>query len=208
MSGVVVVVAGGDPIDPSMLAGLPTDTVIAADSGLDLAHALGVEPQVVVGDLDSVSAEALTRHAGTVERHPVDKDATDLELALVAAIARRPDRIVVLGGHGGRLDHLVANALVLTAVPAAIDVEWRAGAARVHVIRERGALSASPGSLVSLVAVGGDATGVTTSGLRWPLTDDTLRFGSTRGVSNEFTAEAAVVTVRTGVVLAILPGQS
>lgn len=117
--GTIVVVAGGDPVLPAERAWVPGDAVvIAADSGLDHAHALGLRADVAVGDFDSVSPRALERAEadGTrLERHPAAKDATDLELALDAAAAHGPERIVVLGGHGGRVDHLLANAALLAA---------------------------------------------------------------------------------------------
>ena len=204
-----VVVTGGDPIPATALAGLiPTEFVVAADSGLDHAHDLGLEPDLVVGDFDSVSDQALARFRGPVERHPVAKDATDLELALAAAVAREPRRIVVLGGHGGRLDHFIANALVLTTLPAEIEVEWRAGPARIHVVRAPVLMAGRVGAKVSLVPVGGDVLGVTTTGLRWALEGQTLASGSTLGVSNEFSSETATVSVEAGTLLAIIPGQS
>lgn len=205
----ILVITGGDPVPPSALDGLSgVDIVVAADSGLDHAERLGIEPDVVVGDFDSVSADALDRFAGPVERHPVAKDATDLELALQWAVHRAPDRIVVLGGHGGRLDHFLANALVLTTVPAHILVEWRAGPATIHVVRTAIDLVGEEGAKVSLVPVGGGVSGVSTEGLRWPLSDAALTSGSTLGVSNEFASSAARVEVAEGTLLVIVPGQS
>jgi thiamine pyrophosphokinase len=80
------------------------------------------------------------------------------------------------------------------------------GEALVHVVRGTRAIGGEPGELISLYAVGGSATGVTTSGLRWPLDDDALAPGSTRGLSNAFASTAATIEVRGGVLLAIRPG--
>jgi thiamine pyrophosphokinase len=205
----VLVITGGDSVPASALDGLAdVDLVVAADSGLDHAERLGIEPDVIVGDFDSVSADALERFDGRVDRHPVAKDATDLELALQWAIEHEPDRIVVLGGHGGRLDHFLANALVLTTVPGRIIVEWRAGLATIHVVRDAVDLLGKEGAKVSLVPVGGDVTGVSTEGLRWPLTDASLTSGSTLGVSNEFAGPSAKIEVGSGTLLVIVPGQS
>lgn len=204
----VLVITGGDPVPPEALTGLVSAFVVAADSGLDHAERLGITPDVVVGDFDSVTPEALGRFAGPVERHPVAKDATDLELALGHAIDRAPDRIVVLGGHGGRLDHFLANALVLATVPDRILVEWRAGPATIHVVRSSLQVPGSVGDKISLVPVGGDVRGVTTHGLRWPLDDAVLTSGSTLGVSNEFAAPLAEIALEQGTLLVILPGQS
>lgn len=211
---IVVVVAGGDPPTPTPT---PTPTpslpagayVIAADSGLDRARALGWSVDLVVGDLDSVSEEAIAaaRAAGTaVEQHPVAKDETDLELALDCALARDPDRIVVVGGGAGRLDHLTAGALALAAERyAAVPIEaWLDGTV-VTVVRGEVALRGEPGSLVTLLPVGGWARGIVTDGLQYPLVDEDLAPGSTRGVSNMFLADTATVRVRDGVLLAIQP---
>ena len=92
--------------------------VVAADSGVAHALALGLAVDVAVGDFDSLDPRVLeaVEAAGTrVERHPAAKDATDLELAIDVAVGLGAARIVVLGGHGGRLDHFLANALVLAA---------------------------------------------------------------------------------------------
>jgi thiamine pyrophosphokinase len=205
-----IVFAGGDRPATSALRDLPANAlVLAADSGLDHARALGVAVDVVVGDLDSVDPDVLTaaRLAGTtIERHPADKDSTDLELALLAARDRGAGEIVVVGGHGGRVDHFLANALLLAA-PALADVHVRArfGDAEVVVVRDRADLTAAPGSLCSLLAVDGPADGVRTEGLRFPLAGETLFPTSTRGVSNELVASSAVVSLDRGLLLAILP---
>jgi len=204
------VFAGGDPPDAGAIRDLaPADLVIAADSGLMHAQALGVAVHVVVGDLDSVDAAALaaaTAAGVAVERHPVDKDATDLELALDAALARGARSVLVVGGHGGRLDHLLANALLLASPRfATVRVDARMGRAHVTVIHDRAELSGAPGALCSLLPVGGPAVGVETDGLRFALHRETLEPGSTRGISNEFVAPIATVSVTAGVLLAIAP---
>lgn len=211
--GVVIVVAGGDPPAPHAADGLPHDAyVIAADSGLDHAEGLGLDVDMVVGDLDSVKPATLAaaiERGIPVERHPEAKDQTDLELALDVATGRRPDRVVVLGGGGGRSDHLFAGALLLAAERYATvpTIEARLGPARVTVVRDQADLHGTPGDLVSLLPVHGIARGVTTEGLLYPLADEDLLAGSTRGVSNELLAETAQVRVRAGTLLAIQPGE-
>jgi thiamine pyrophosphokinase len=205
----VIVVAGGPP--PTAARPLPADaTVVAADGGVDHALALGLRVELAIGDFDSVTPGGLAavEAAGArVERHPVAKDATDLELALDAAAALEPYRLVVVGVAGGRLDHLLAGLLLLGAERYAhLEVDAIAGDALVHVIRGARGLAGEPGELVSLLPLGGDAEGVTTEGLRYPLAGETLAAGSTRGVSNEFAAAQARVRVARGVALAVRPG--
>jgi thiamine pyrophosphokinase len=211
----VVVVTGGDALAPDQLPSLPDRAVVvAADSGVDRAHALGLAVDVAVGDFDSVTADGLARAQATgaaVDRHPARKDRTDLELALDVAVRWAPERIVVLGGHGGRLDHLLANALLLAADRLAdIDVVAQMGPARVTVVRpgRTATLDGPVGDLVTLLPGHGPARGVRTEGLLYPLADEDLAAGATRGVSNELVAPPATVSVRAGALLAVQPGAS
>ena len=211
-SETVIVVTGGDPVDPAHLPALPPGAfVIAADSGTDRALALGLRVDLAIGDFDSVDPASLRQVAdagATVERHPAAKDATDLELALDAALRSEPTHVVVIGGHGGRLDHLLANALLLAAPAyAGVSVVAQMGPARVTVVRDHADLAGPVGDLVSLLALHGGATGVRTEGLLYPLDDEDLLPGATRGVSNELTTGVAAVRIRAGVLVAVQPGQ-
>lgn len=205
-----IVLAGGDIVDPDVLEDLPHDGFnVAADSGLDQALALGLEVDLIVGDLDSVSADALSAYRETpVELHPTDKDHTDLELALRAAIRMGVDRIIIVGGSGGRLDHFLANALLVSSADfSEVDVEWLTGQARLHVVHGTSRLHCSPGQHISLLAVHGPARRVRTEGLRWELDDEDLLPGATRGVSNIVEQPVATVSVGNGTLLAIMPGE-
>jgi thiamine pyrophosphokinase len=196
----VVVLAGG-PDRPAVIALPPGATVIAADSGAELGGPI----DLLVGDLDSISAETL---AGIehVERHAVDKDATDLELALTAALRFKPERILVLGSAGGRLDHLFGSLLILAVEAyAGVQVDAQIGAAAVHVVRGERTLPGEPGELISLFAVHGPVSGVVTEGLVYPLRAETLEPGSSRGLSNVFAASEARISLERGVLLAVRP---
>jgi thiamine pyrophosphokinase len=202
----VVVVASG----PGPAVAVPSAaTVVAADGGLARAAELGLDVDVVVGDLDSAPPGALAaaEAAGArVVRHPVAKDATDLELALDEAVSLGAARVLVVASAGGRLDHLAASLLLLSSERfATVEVDALVGGALVHVVRGSRALRGRAGELLTLLPLGGQATGVTTSGLAYPLAGETLEPGSTRGVSNVFTETEARVTVADGVLLAIRP---
>jgi thiamine pyrophosphokinase len=210
---VVVVVSGGGPPAPGAALAVPHGApVIAADKGLEHAVALGLDVTVAVGDFDSAAEEAVetAEAAGVrIERHPREKDATDLELALDVAATMGPRRILVLAGAGGRLDHLLSTALVLAAERYAdCEIDALLGEARLHVIRGGRQLEGEPGELLTLLAVNGPAEGVRTEGLVYPLNGEKLDPGSTRGVSNEFTEKNARVVVERGVVLAIRSGSA
>jgi thiamine pyrophosphokinase len=199
----VVVLAGG-PDRPAVVELPRGAAVIAADSGADL----GWPVDLVVGDLDSISPETL---AGIerVERHEAEKDASDLELALAAALRLEPERILVLGSAGGRLDHLFGSLLILAAdAYAGVRVDAQIGAAAVHVVRDERRLLGEPGELISLFAVHGPAEGVATEGLVYPLDGETLEPGSSRGLSNVFAAPEARIVLERGVLLAVRPSGS
>jgi thiamine pyrophosphokinase len=208
---VVAVVAAGPAPAPGAALAVPADaTVIAADGGLGHAWTLGLEVSLLVGDLDSVSPEDLARAESdeiAIERHPREKDATDLELALDAASARRPKRILVVAGGGGRLDHLLSTLLLLAADKyARVELDAWIGPARVHVVRGTRELDGAPGELLTLVALQGPAERISTEGLVYPLVDETLEPGSSRGVSNVFASTRATISVGRGVLLAVRPG--
>jgi thiamine pyrophosphokinase len=183
--GRALVVSGGPAPDAAEVGPLPSGAfVIAADSGLEHATALGVR----------------------VERHPVDKEATDLELALEQALELGATRVtVVSGGGGARLDHHLAELVLLAAVRfAPLHIDARIGSARAVAIHagEAVALTGETGAMLTLLALGGPAHGVTTKGLRWPLRGETLYPGSTRGVSNVIEAPIRIA-ISSGSLLAV-----
>lgn len=207
---VVVVLLG--PPDRTTVA--PVDvpagaTVIGVDGGVDHAIALGLAVHVAVGDFDSVTPAGLAcveASGARIERHPEAKDETDFELGLAAAAGLHPDHILVVGGRGGRLDHALANLLVLAAPTwAPARVEAVLDGSRVTVVRDTVTLTGRPGGLVSLLAIGGPALAVTTTGLRYPLTSEDLVPTSARGISNVFVDRTATVALTGGVLLAVQP---
>lgn len=206
----ILIFAGGDNVPASLIDELPEpDLVIAADSGLLNAESLGFAVNVIVGDLDSLPLERIPEGAEVV-RHPADKDATDLELAFELANRHGPRRIVLVGAEGGRFDHELGAVSVLcsgrwASVP---EIEWVRASETCSVIRGLRRLQGDPGDLITLLAIGGDATGVSTDGLKWPLTDETLFSGSSRGQSNEVVRPEFSIAVAEGTVLAILANKT
>ena len=205
-----LVFAGGDPPPHSIAGVLPVDAVvIGADSGVEHARHVGRTVDIAVGDFDSIDPTVLAEveaAGATVLRHPPDKDATDLELGLDTAMTLGIDVVTVVGGHGGRVDHFVANCLLLAADRYAdLTVDAYIGTAHLVVVRGTALIAGRSGDLVTLLAMGGPAGGVRTAGLRFSLEDQTLHPGSTLGVSNEMLAAEATVAVERGVVIAIRP---
>lgn len=181
---------------------------VAADGGARNARQrLGLAPQVVVGDLDSLDEQTRAwceQSAAEMVRHPRAKIETDLELALDLALARGATEVIILGAQGGRFDHMLANVLLLV----------KAGRARVHtriagdgfdafIVWEHISLRGSTGDIVSLIPLAAQADGIITQGLQYPLRHETLFLGSPRGVSNVMTAARAEVTLTGGLLLVV-----
>jgi len=204
-----VVVAHGDvlPSDRAVIGA--QDYVVAADGGAFALERWKLLPHLIVGDMDSLGdagVERMARRGIAVAKFSAAKDESDLELAVAQAIEAGATEIVLLGALGGdRLDHETANLLLL-ADPGydGVRLEARRGALRIRPLRGNGSLSlAGPvGGLVTLLPVNGDAEGVTTKGLRFPLRDETLRFGRARGLSNEVASLPATVSLDKGTLLA------
>ena len=209
---VVSVFAGGAGLQVEEVAvANSTDYVIAVDHGYLLAQAVGCRIDEVVGDMDSLApfkvAEAAAAGAVVVE-YPIEKDASDLELALRRAIAVPNVSKVMVFGIGTspvrprRPDHGAINLAVLAnPALAAVPVEIYFDGAQVRVVHDDFSIDAAVGTTVSLLAVGGDATGVTTEGLRWALDGATLSPFQAWGLSNEIVSSPASVSVASGVVL-------
>jgi thiamine pyrophosphokinase len=185
------------------------DLVIAADGGARHAAALGRPIDRWVGDGDSLGAagiEALRAAGVPVELASVDKDESDTELAIVAAATAGATRVTILGALGGaRVDHGLANVWLLAhRALAGRDVALLDDAVRIRLMSVgRHDLGGRIGDIVSLFPFGGDAGGLTTRGLRYPLTDEPLRSGSARGLSNVRETTDAAITVGSGQVLVV-----
>jgi thiamine pyrophosphokinase len=185
------------------------DLVIAADGGARHASALGRTLDLWVGDGDSLGVDelaALERAGVPVRRAPADKDETDTELGLLAAADTGARRITLLGALGGaRFDHALANVWLLGHPRlAGLDVRIVAGAARIRLAGPgRTDLGGRVGDLVSLLPFGPEARGVRTHGLRYPLHDEPLLPGRTRGLSNVRESPDARLSIEAGRVLVI-----
>jgi len=206
-----LVILDGDLLgSDAWLAGLAktADVVIAADGGAAKLAKGGRRPDLVIGDMDGVAADAqreLERAGTKVERYPTEKNETDGELALDAAVKRGADEIVVVGAFGGpRLDHMAGNLMLLAHEDfAAIDVALVTERATFRSLLGPGILEleGAAGDWVTLEPLSEVARGVATDGLRYPLRHEELVRGSTRGVSNELTGSRGSVEVGDGLLL-------
>ena len=184
------------------------DYRIAVDGGARHLDALGLQPALIVGDLDSIDPAHLAhlRKQGVgVEQHPAAKDATDLELAIERAVRDGATELVLLGAVGGRLDQTVANLLILARRSWPVPLAIAEGDQLARVLRGPQSLTMEgrTGGYVSAVAISEEVTGVTYRGLEYPLENATLHLGSTLGVSNTLAASPAHISIEAGTLLVI-----
>ena len=201
------VLANGEYRHPERLVRVvqEADVVIAADGGANWLAAQGLVPDVLVGDMDSVTDEVravIEVQGGRLVTAPQAKDETDLELALLEAVAMDVQQITVLGALGGRIDHALANVhlLALTALRGR-DVRLYDGTSYLWLAQEQTRVQGEPADLVSLIPLGGDVRGVRTQGLAYPLRGETLFVGPARGISNVMTEVEATIELEAGTLL-------
>ncbi len=196
----VWVLASGPAVDIDMALryAVPADVVIAADGGTVLANRLGITPSLIIGDLDSTPADLVTMYSDLgVEVRRYDHNTkweTDTELALLAALDYSPKRIYLLGGIGGRLDHSLANVLLLTHPEfASRDLHILDGSNELFLAKPKqwNSIKGGANDIVSLLPIGAAAEAVSTRGLQWPLDGETLVAGKARGVSNRISDPTA-----------------
>jgi thiamine pyrophosphokinase len=183
------------------------DTLIAVDGGLRHLETIGVIPDLVIGDLDSIDQAQLQlyRNQGIqIRQFPVEKDETDLELALDAACDLHPQSIWVVAALGGRLDQTLANIFLLTRPDLeGYDLRLIDGHTEVFLIRDSAVIQGEIGQRVSLLPLNVPAAGISTQGLHYPLLNETLYPDKTRGLSNQMISPTVTISLQTGLLLCI-----
>jgi len=186
---------------------LQADKIIAADGGLKHVFALGLTPHLLIGDLDSVSADEVTRARELgceVRQYPVEKDETDLELALLAAVECGCGSIRLAAALGGRLDQTLANIYLLNLPQMdGVDARLDDGKTEVVLIRSTHELEGRAGDTVSLLPLSPLVRGITTTDLKFPLIDESLEFSRSRGISNVMLSSTATIEVTSGALLCV-----
>ena len=204
-----VIIANGPlpkpPLDEHLVG--DDDLVVCVNGGVENALALGLMPQVVIGDMDSMHMplrEWLQEEGCRFIQYPSRKDETDSELAVRYALSQGATELIMLGTLGGRIDHTLANVMLLASPELeGVKVRLVEGNQEVLLIRDEVVIEGQPGDTLSLLPLSGDVVGIYTEGLEYPLRDGTLRFGAARGVSNVFAAPQARVRVGRGLLLAV-----
>ncbi|MCA9926615.1 MAG: thiamine diphosphokinase [Anaerolineales bacterium] len=185
--------------------------VIAADGGTKHLYRLGRHPDLVIGDLDSLSDTLrnwLAEANVPMQQFPAAKDETDLELALIHAAAQGADPILLFGVLGGRLDQTLANVMLLThPALAGCSVRLMTANETAWLVTDAAQIGGQVGDTVSLIPLAGDVHIHSTAGLQWALKDEVLKFGPARGISNVMTQEEATILVGSGTLLCIHAAQ-
>lgn len=203
----IVIVSGGDVADIRFYRRLigPDDFIICADKGANNAARIGVWPDVLIGDFDSIEPSLFEefKNAGVkIVSHPAEKDETDTQLALDYAIPLKPKEIILTGALGKRPDHSLANIfLLLRADEAGIKCSIADSRGEIYLVGKSLTIKGCPGDLVTLLPLG-KAEGVNLSGFKYPLRNGVLDYRNpSLGVSNELAEDEGHISVDKGVVL-------
>lgn len=204
---VIIFANGGFTYPPEFK---PDDIIIAADGGAQHCLALGIIPRLVIGDFDSLDKaqiHQLEQAGARLIRYPARKDFTDLELALQHARDHGAEEVIVLGALGGRWDQTLANVLLPVGQEfKSLPIRLLDGAQEIMLIHpgRKMILKGNPGDTLSLIPLMGDTQHITTEGLEYPLCNENLLFGSTRGVSNRLLGEKATISFESGMLLCVV----
>jgi thiamine pyrophosphokinase len=212
----VIIIANGNITQPDKLLQTirPGDLLIAADGGARHCLSLNLLPGVVIGDMDSLSGAELNQleDAGVeMIAFSARKDETDLELALLKGRDSNPEEVLIFGALGARWDMTISNLLLLNHPEfAAMPIRLVDGPQEISLLQAGRdmRLHGQPGDTISLIPLQGDAHGITTTGLEYPLEDGSLQYGASRGVSNVLMEQYATIQLTKGLLLVVQIHQS
>jgi thiamine pyrophosphokinase len=205
----IIIFANGEipDLDKARLLLRADDTIICADGGTRHALALGLQPNLIIGDMDSADRDQLRKLQDEdvpIELFSHDKNETDLELAINHAVDLRPNQIIIVGALGGRLDQTLGNlALLSDTRQRVLDIRLDDGVEEIFICRDQVQVHGKSGDLVSLIPWQGPVAGVRTENLKWPLRNEMLYPDKTRGISNEMLGDTASVSIGSGSLLVV-----
>lgn len=210
----IIIFANGELPDINKACALiqNDDYIICADGGTRHALACGVQPNLIIGDLDSAEEETVQKFKDDgvgIEPYPHDKNETDLELAIHHAIELKPEQIIIIAALGGRLDHTLGNITLLTDTRlSAFDIRLDDGVEEIFICRDQVDVHGKSGDIVSLIPWQGAVSNIQTNKLKWVLDNETLYPEKTRGISNEMLGDTASISTGAGVLLIVHRRQS
>ena len=194
-----VIISSSPKIEISFLRDevLSDDFIICADGGYNHAEKMGIVPDVLVGDFDS--AKNFEKVKDRIE-YPKRKDFTDGELAVSYAVDNGYEDIVLIAMTGDRFDHSIADILLLEKCKNGVLIDDNN---EIYLLKDKLSLNGKTGQTLSIIPIKDNAVGITTDGLEYPLNDETLYFGSSRGISNIMLADKCNITIKSGMALVI-----
>jgi thiamine pyrophosphokinase len=204
----IIIFTGGSLGDWALQLIEPGDYLIGADGGALFLVSNGYQPDLSLGDFDSVTIDELaairTASKETLAYDPIDKDFTDTELAWKYAIDKNPDQLLLVGGLGTRFDHTLANVhLLRQTVEQGIDAWIIDKHNRIRLLANQATLSHSEFTYISLLPLTAAVKGITLDGFQYPLIDATLEIGQSLGISNKLQADTGSITIGEGLLLII-----
>lgn len=197
-----LVICNGDVLSRAEVSSLLNKKpfIVCADGGANKARKLGITPDVIIGDLDSISASTKNFYSGVRTIRVETQDNTDLEKALNYLLKRRCRSAIVIGALGGRPDHSYANFSILKKYHMRLKLLFSDSSCDVQILGKHSRFDLPVGSVVSLMPLG-RCGGITTTGLEFPLTNESLELGVREGTSNKVIASPVVISVRKGSLL-------
>ena len=194
-----VIIGNGDIIDYNYIKSKiqPGDFIICADGGYNHVKKMDIQPDVLIGDFDS--AEGFENVEDRIQ-YPTRKDFTDGELAVKYAVENGYSDIVLIAMTGDRADHTIADILLLGKCPNGVLIDDNN---EIYLLKDSIEIRGEKGQTLSIIPINGNAEGITTQGLEYPLKDDTLYFADTRGISNIMTENKCTISLKKGMALVI-----
>lgn len=199
-----VIIASGSDIEKHIFEkeNINVEYVICADGGLEKAEKLNLTPNIVVGDLDSVSSQVLANYLNKnleLIKYPEEKNFTDMEIAIEYAVNKNYKEIILVGATGTRLDHTVGNILLLEKYFLnGIKIKILDNNNIVQIMGSNLQLKNKKNYYVSIIPVTETLEGVSLKGFKYPLNNITVKRGSTLCISNEIVDELGIITIEKG----------
>lgn len=186
---------------------IKADYLICADGGANYARDLNLKPDIIIGDMDSITAETRTFFEEIkFESYPSKKDETDTELAITHAIKMGADKVIILGGLGSRMDHSLGNIYLLKRfVDVGIDAEMVNENNHIQLIGKTTVFNFPIGTIVSILPIGGDVEGLTITGFEYPITEGQMTIDKPYGISNVTNENTQGIAFKKGLLLMVIP---
>jgi thiamine pyrophosphokinase len=210
MRKIIIIANGDNNLEGKDLENLsPFYKIICADGGTRIAFNMGLKPDIIVGDLDSLTDdlwEKVKDQRIELKIYPKEKDETDLELAVKEALKFSPDIIYFIGLIGGRIDHTLSNLLFLERIKKkGIEIVVLDKNLEIYLMtdNEEKILFGKEGEILSLIPISEKVEGIILKGLKYLLNNESLMRDLTRGISNEFIENKAYIKIKSGTLLII-----